>query len=458
MLVTITLILFCLFIAFQVLYMFVPLYTSRKKKRKYPASEKGISVLIPAYNENLVIENCINGIYQVSYDNMEIIFINDGSSDLTLQTLHKQLQLVATSKTRNGMLAHERVRKIYRSAIHPDIYVIDKDNGGKADALNAGINYAAHEIIITLDADSMLEAQSLSEINRTFEDETIVAAGGLVHIVQGYHHDGQTFTPSFHASNLIRFQVVRYLTGFYMNKTTQSAFKAMTVIAGAFGAFRKDVLFQAGGYRKTVGEDMDITLRIQELIGTTLKGKRITFVPEAICYTECPASLKSLYNQRIRWQKAFIDCMITFRKSLFRKMNFRVSIFLLFDSLLLGTISAYPVLFIPIILLFTPNHLKLFLLLFSISFSIAILLHIATLLVSRRFTHHYRLKEYVKILIFLPFEVLFYRLTEVVFVTFGTILYFFKKNEWNRSERVGKPIVLTRRNKIDLNTKLEVKS
>ncbi|MBD7984497.1 glycosyltransferase family 2 protein [Sporosarcina sp. Sa2YVA2] len=458
MLVTITLVFFCLFIVFQVLYIFVPLYSSRKKEKTYPSVEKGISVLIPAYNENLVIENCISGLFQVSYGHMEIIFINDGSTDLTLKTLQKLLLLNITEKVKTDTLSHEKVRKVYRSAIYPNIYVLDKANGGKADALNAGICYASHDIIITLDADSVLDSQSLTEINRTFEDDTIVAAGGLVHVLQGYHHNGNSFNPSFHASNLIRFQVVRYLTGFYMNKTTQSTLNAMTVIAGAFGAFRKDVLFQAGGYRKTVGEDMDITLRIQELIGTILKGKRIAFIPEAICYTECPASLKSLYNQRIRWQKAFIDCIITFRKSLFRKMNFRVSLFLLFDSLILGTLSAYPVLFIPLILLFTPNHLKLFLLLFSISFSIAILLHIATLLVSRRFAHHYRFREYLTIISFLPLEVLLYRLTEVVFVTFGTILYFFNKDEWSRSDRIGKPILLNRHMTIDLNDKREVKS
>lgn len=436
--------------------MFIPLYTCKKQKKTYPRKEKGISVLIPAYNEALVIENCLNGILNVQYSHMEILFINDGSTDLTFKKLHKLLQLTTASKENEGALQYGQVNGLYRSQRHPNIWVIDKVNGGKADALNAGIDFAEHEILITLDADSILDSRALIEINRTFTDKTVVAAGGLVNIVQGFHHESEKFSPFFNIPNLIRFQVVRYLTGFYMNKTTQSKFEALTVIAGAFGAFRKSVLLQAKGYRKTVGEDMDITLKIQELIGTVLKGKRIIFVPEAICYTECPATLKSLYKQRIRWQKAFIDCIFTYRKSLYRKLRFNVSTFLLFDSLILGTMSAYPVLFIPLIFLLTPNHMMLFLYLFIISFSLAMLLHFATILVSRRFTHMYRFKDYMFVLLFLPIEVLFYRLTEVIFVTFGSILYFFNKDEWSRSERVGKPILLSNRMKVQKGRDLKV--
>ena len=239
-----------------------------------------------------------------------------------------------------------------------------------------------------------------------------------------------------------------------MNKITQSKFSSLTVIAGAFGAFRRSVLIQANGYRKTVGEDMDITLRIQELIGTSLKGKRIIFVPEAVCYTECPASLKSLYRQRIRWQKAFIDCVITFRKSFYRKINFKASTFLLIDSLLLGTISAYTLLFIPIIILISMNHLKLLFFLFTISAVLAIMLNIATLLVSRRFGHLYSLRDYISLILFLPIEVMFYRLTEVFFVTFGTVCYFFNKDGWSRSERIGKPIIIDTEVKVNVRNTL----
>lgn len=407
--------------------------------------------MIPAYNETLVIENCLMGILNVNYNDLEILFINDGSTDDTLETFHKHLNLVKTSRSQQGLLKHKSIKDVYQSQKYPYIWVIDKENGGKADALNAGIDFAKNEIVITLDADSILEPNSLNEMNTTFTDDSIVAAGGLVNIVQGFRSSGTKLIPCFKLPGLIRYQVVQYLSAFYLHKTTQSRFGSITVIAGAFGAFRKSVLIQAKGYRNTVGEDMDITLRIQELIGTCLKGKRIVFVPEAVCYTECPASFKNLYRQRIRWQKAFVDCVITYRKSFFRKMNFKASTYLLVDSFLLGTLSAYPTLMVPIIVIATMNHLKLSIILFIMSIVLAIMQDIATLIVSRRFGHYYGFKDYISLLLFLPIEVIFYRVTGLFFVTIGTILYFFDKDGWSRSERIGKPIML------DMGVKASVK-
>lgn len=449
MIIKVTLIFFFLFFLFQTLYIFIPLYTSRNRNYIYPKKENGISVLIPAYNESLVIENCLNGVLHVNYKNFEAIFINDGSTDNTFETLDQHLQLKKAFKYKAGKLVHEKVTGTYQSQKYPHIWVINKENGGKADALNTGIEYAKTDIVITLDADSILEANSLKEINRTFSDDNIIAAGGLVNIVQGFANNNKTFTPSFRMPGLIRYQVINYLTAFFLHKATQARFGAITVIAGAFGAFRKNVLFMVNGYRKTVGEDMAVTLDIQELIGTEMKGKRIVFVPEAICYTECPENFKNLFKQRIRWQKGFIDCVITFRKSFYRKMNFRTSTYLLFDYLLLGTIAVYPTLLVPIILLITMDHFTLALLLFSFFIVIGLMQNIATLLVSRRYGHRYHAKDYFLLLLFLPFEVMFYRLSGLIFVFFGNIFYFLDKEGWNRSERIGKNIIL--------NTEMNVK-
>lgn len=442
MLLMITIILFSLFITFHTLYIFIPLYTSRTKKKSYPLLEKGMTIIIPAYNEKLVIENCLFSIFNLNYKDKEVLFINDGSTDDTFETLNKYLLLKKTSRAKLEVLKHKRVNDVYRSEKYPYIWVVNKENGGKADALNTGIEFAKKDIVITLDADSVLEPNALLELNRIFSDESVVAAGGLVNIVQGFKRDGEKLTPFFKLPGIIRYQVIQYLTSFYMHKITQSKIGSITVIAGAFGAFRKSVLIQANGYRKTVGEDMDITLKIQKLIGTSLKGKRIVFVPDAVCYTECPANFKNLFRQRIRWQKAFVDCIITYRKSLFRKMNFRVSTYLLLDSLLLGTISAYPTLVVPIIVIITLNNVKLSIILLSMAFMLAIMQDIATLLVSRRFGHHYSPKDLISLILFLPIEVVCYRITGLLFVSIGTILYFFNKESWSRSERVGKPIML----------------
>ncbi|MER2047463.1 MAG: glycosyltransferase family 2 protein [Solibacillus sp.] len=450
MFLIITIGLFCIFILFHILYIFVPLYTLRQQAYGHPSKEKGISILIPAYNEALVIENCLVGIKNLNYTNFEVLFINDGSTDDTLEIFHKHLRLIKTPRFNSGLLNYEKVKNIYHSQKYTNIWIIDKSNGGKADALNAGIDFAIKEIVITLDADSILEENSLNEMNRIFSDESVIAAGGLVKVVQGFKHSDEKLTPFFKIPGIIRYQVVQYLTAFYLHKTTQSKLGSITVIAGAFGAFQRSILNQIKGFRQTVGEDMDITLRIHELISTCLKNKRIVFVPEAVCYTECPSSFKSLYTQRIRWQKGFMDCIITYRKSLYRKMNFKVSTYLLLDSLLLGTLSAFPTLMIPILIFFSLNHIKFFLILFIISFVLVIMQVIASLLVSKRFGHSYSLKDKFLLFLFLPFEVILYRLTELFFVSIGTILYFFKKDGWNPSERIGQPIILNTRVEINI--------
>ncbi|KAB2336727.1 glycosyltransferase family 2 protein [Cytobacillus depressus] len=441
MILKITIVLFCVFGLFHTIYIFIPLYTNKTQKRTEHIQEAGMSLLIPAYNESLVIKNCLMGIHHVNYSNLEVLFINDGSTDNTFGILNELLILKKTSRTKIGLLKYKKVNGIYYSEKFPNIFVIDKENGGKADALNAGIEFAKKEIIITLDADSILEPNSLNEMNKAFSNPKVVAAGGLVNIIQGYKNERKTLLPSFRMSGLIRFQILQYLTAFYLHKTTQAKLRAITVIAGAFGAFRKNVLLMANGYRKTVGEDMDITLRIQELIGTKMKGKRIVFVPEAVCFTECPESFRNLFRQRIRWQKAFVDCVITHRKSFYRKMNFGASTYLIFDSLLLGTLSAYSTLLVPIVVLMTMSHLKLAFLLLCISISLAILQNIATLIVSGRYGHKYARKDLISLLFFIPFEVMFYRFTGLLFVSIGTILYFFDKEGWSRSERIGKQVV-----------------
>ncbi|WJY28074.1 glycosyltransferase family 2 protein [Sporosarcina trichiuri] len=436
-LLMITLGFYSCFLLFHLLYTFIPLYTSRRSEANLPTEQKGMSIVIPAFNEQAVIGHCLDGILRVDYGNSEVIFVDDGSADGTFSILDARLKLQPTSKQRTGHLTSERITGIFQSELYPHIWVIDKENGGKADALNAGIAFSSKELVITLDADSILDPSSLTEMNRAFADSSVAAAGGMVNIAQGFKRQDRIFTPYFQLSNLIRCQVIQYLTTFYLYKATQSRLGSITVIAGAFGAFRRSVLLQADGYRKTVGEDMDITLRIQQLIGTVLKGKRIVFVPEAVCYTECPASLKSLFRQRIRWQKGFLDCFFSYKQQLFRKLNNRVSTYLLLDSLILGTLSAFPTLLIPILLIMTMSHLKLTFLMFLISIVLAVMQNVAVLIVSKRYGHTYTFKGYLSVLCFLPIEAIGFRLTNLLFVTTGSILYLFNKEGWNNSERVG---------------------
>lgn len=437
MMLSISIVLLTIFLFFQLLYIFIPLFSTNSivpvDKMQI---EKGMTILIPAFNEEKTILNCLQGIVNVSYENLEAIFISDGSTDRTFELLCNYLNAKPSEKMPAGKINHEQVMGYYQSVTYPNIYLIDKINGGKADALNVGIEYASHDIIITLDADSILDPNSLHAMNTAFNDEKVLAAGGMVQISQGFNGSYIKPKPMFNISGLIRYQIIQYLTDFYLHKTTQAKLRSITVIAGAFGAFRRHALFEADGYRKTVGEDLDITLRMHTLIKKKYKRHKLIFVPNAICYTECPSTFKDLLSQRIRWQKGFIDCLIKFKKSFFVNLGVPVSIYMLVDSLILGTLNAFPTIFVPLVIIINQNYdITLFFL--SITFLLAYYRSITTIIISRRYGHKYSPKDYMKLMLFLPIEILTYRLLGLVFVTVGTLLYAKNKDGWNSVERIG---------------------
>lgn len=434
-------IIFCIYVIFQILYFIVPIQTmwndKKSKEERMENKEQGISILIPAYNEELVIKNCIDAVFNLEYSNYETLIINDGSSDNTLQILRTYLDLEVTERTKSNQLSHKIIHNVLQSKKYPNIYVIDKENGGKADSLNAGIEYAHNEIIISIDADSMLKKDSLNHINNEFQDESVIAAGGTVHIAQGIKKEKGKILPNFGIKPLIRCQVLQYLDSFFIRKITQAKFGSMIVIAGAFGAFRKSILLEIDGYRSTVGEDMDITLKLQKYINKSTKKLRLLYIPEAICYTECPANLRGLYKQRLRWQRAFIDCVVEYWDLLFKGFNKIVSYYFLLDSFIIGTLTAFSTIFIALDMAIQGINTYMLVILFIITTLIAISQDILCLTVSAHYGFVYSKVDYVKIILFLPFEVLIYRPLGMVFTIIGTISYFFNDHHWGSADRIG---------------------
>lgn len=436
--IIITLVFYVIFFVFQLLYTMVPLFSVKGKRSINECeTEDGLSILIPAYNEEAIIKNCILAILNVDYKNFETIIINDGSTDDTMKLLASILDLKKIKRKKAGHLLHKPIRAIYQSVLYPSILVIDKENGGKADALNVGLEFAKNEIVITLDADSQLDVNSLKYVNSAFKDENVIAAGGMVHIGQAFYGDYTNPKLQFNKTNLLRYQFLQYLENFYLYKITQSKFKSLAIISGAFGVFKRDILYKVGGYRNTVGEDMDITMRVQRLIKTKYTEKKVLFIPEAVCFTEAPETLRDLFNQRIRWEKAFIDCIITYSPSLPTKFGIGLPLFLLIDGLFLGTLTAFPTLIIPFLVLFMGEGTILALMLFFFSFSLGIYQSMVALIIANRFGYTFSKKDKILICFFIPFELVTYRFLGVFFNTFGTVSYFINKRSWNRVKRVG---------------------
>jgi len=272
-----------------------------------------ISVVVPAYNEGNAIIDSTSAFLQLEYPEFQIIVVNDGSKD---DTLDKLLTHFTMEKVPFGMIENLKtkpVRGIYMSRKHSSLIVIDKENGGKADAINAGVNVSKNPLVCVVDADSILESDCLLKIVRPFiEDPNTLAVGGIIRIANGCTiKQGRVLDIELPHSWLGKFQVVEYLRAFLFGRTGFDAANAMLIISGAFGCFKKEALVRAGGYRTNcIGEDMEIVVRMHEMVRKEgLKG-RITFVPDPVCWTEAPESIRVLKSQRIRWQKGTIQSLI----------------------------------------------------------------------------------------------------------------------------------------------------
>lgn len=278
----------------------------------YSGLEPPISLLVPAYNEEATITASVLSMLQLSYPQLEIIVINDGSKDKTLEVLQREFALQPFPEALRVQLPTRPVRQIYRSTLYPNIKVIDKENGGKADSLNAGINASHFPLICGVDADSILQRDSLQRVVRPFlHDPTMIATGGTVRIANGCEvRDGFLTRVGLPRNPWALFQVVEYLRAFLFGRLGWSVINGMLIISGAFGVFRKDAVIEAGGYKpKTIGEDMELVVRMHRLFRAQKRPYRIEFVPDPVCWTEAPEDRATLRNQRIRWQRGLSESL-----------------------------------------------------------------------------------------------------------------------------------------------------
>jgi cellulose synthase/poly-beta-1,6-N-acetylglucosamine synthase-like glycosyltransferase len=279
----------------------------------YSRFKPPISLLVPARNEAATIAASVRSLLQLAYHEFEVIVINDGSTDDTLAELQREFDLTPFAEAYWNKLQTEPVRGIWRSARHANLRVIDKENGGKADSLNAGINAARYPLFCTVDADSVLQHDSLQLIVQPFiEDARTVAAGGSIRIVNGCEVSAGSLTGVGLPHKLLaRLQIVEYLRAFLFGRLGWSPLNAMLVISGAFGLFRKASVIEAGGYATdTVGEDMELVMRLHRIHRKRNIPYRILFVPHPVCWTEAPETLRVLRNQRMRWQRGLAESLM----------------------------------------------------------------------------------------------------------------------------------------------------
>jgi cellulose synthase/poly-beta-1,6-N-acetylglucosamine synthase-like glycosyltransferase len=314
---------------------------------------KPLTMIVPAYNEEVTIVDSVTGLINCDYPRFEIVVVNDGSTDTTLERLKRAFQLRRTDAPYRTALGTAPVRAIYQATtqLPPGVLqllVIDKENGGKADALNTGINASTTPYFVSLDADSILDQRALKELMRVVqEDPRVVAVGGQVAIANGCTvRNSHVVEVGLPERSLPRFQMVEYLRSFTTARTGLDRVDAILILSGVFAVFEKETVIRAGGYLTpflrhrlieeyvgkgvgTVCEDMEIIVRLHRFILDKMHHRRIAFLPHPVAWTEVPETFESLRKQRGRWYRGLRESLRYHRAMLGRSKYGRIGWFAL---------------------------------------------------------------------------------------------------------------------------------
>lgn len=292
-----------------------------------------ISIIVPAHNEEKSIRAAVRKLLELDYPELEIVVVNDGSADRTLEEMKQEFQLRLVRAVYVREVKSAAVHGLYRSQTEPMLIVIDKQaTGSKADAVNAGLNAVTSPYVCVVDADSILEPDALLRIMLPVmqDPERVVAVGGIVRVLNGSELEKGQLRARLPKKSIEVIQVIEYLRAFLIGREAWAEGNMLTIISGAFGVFRTDLVRAVGGYRAgAIGEDVDLVGRFHRYLLDLGADYRISFLPDPVCWTEVPSDMKSLGRQRARWHKGLLDVLWLNRDMLLRPRYGRIGCFAL---------------------------------------------------------------------------------------------------------------------------------
>lgn len=410
-----------------------------------------VSIVAPAFNEEKTIVENINGLLHLRYPKYEIIVVNDGSKDETLQTAIDAFELVKVNFAINSVLDCKEIRGIYRSNLetYSNLIIVDKENGGKSDALNAGISIAKGEYFMTIDVDTIIDPYVIQYLIKPFleySDSKVIATGGTIRVANSCEfRKGHLINVKIPKNFLARFQVLEYNRAFLLSRLAWKKLNGMILISGALGMFDRELVLKCGGYStKTVGEDMDLIIRMRKYMYDRDEKHRVILVPHPMSWTEVPEDWRVFGRQRTRWTRGLIDCMINHRKMWFNPRYKIVGLLsmpttVLYEWLapMIQTLGIFYFTYLVII-----DHVNwpffLVLLLFVYFFGIAFS---TWAILCDHFAYHKYTKtnHIVKLLFIAWIEAFTFNLVNSFFSLKGNFEYFFKKNRngWGNMSRTG---------------------
>lgn len=407
---------------------------------------KPVSILVPAFNEEAGIKDSVRSLLSLHYPEYEVIVINDGSKDNTLIKVIEEFDMKQVTKVITKSIPSKEIKAIYQSETHPNLYLIDKDNGGKADALNAGLNVGKYPYFCSVDGDSILENDAFAKVMKPIinSDGKVIASSGTVRIANGCEiKDGKVRNVGLSSNPLVVMQVIEYLRAFLIGRIGLSRYNLVLIISGAFGVFSKKWVIEVGGYStKTVGEDMELVVKLHRLISEKGTDHRIEYVPDPVCWTEAPESTTYLRRQRSRWHRGLIESLWTHRSMTLNKKYGGV-----------GMIS-FPYFWIveflgPLVELGGYIFMVLAVILGGVYLEFAVLLFLVSLLYGSLFSmmavvlEEWSMRKYpskrdlVNLFLYSLTETIWYRPLTVLWRCEGIFRFFIKDRSWGEMKRKG---------------------
>lgn len=402
-----------------------------------------ISLLIPAYNEEENVVQNIKSLMKMDYPNFEIIVVNDGSTDKTHDKIVEAFGLYQIESSQKVSIPTKEVRGVYYNVDYPNLLYIDKENGGKSDALNAGINASSYPLFACLDADSRLEKDALLKLSIEFnKDKNTIVAGGIVRIANGsVIRDGEFKGFSMPKKIIERFQIVEYYRSFLSGRVSWGLSNSMLIVSGAFGVFQKQAVIEVGGYKtNTIGEDMEIVVRLHSYMRKNKRKYKVIFCEDAVCWTQGPMSLKDIRGQRRRWQIGLLDTLISHKNLLFNPRYGTVGLVAVpynwIFELLGAVIEVLGYFIIPFSLIMGELNIFFFVIYFLLATLLGIMLSIGSLILEQ-YTKKSAMtaKQYILISVYAILENFGYRQLITLFRVEGIIKYRKLRQTWGKIER-----------------------
>lgn len=408
-----------------------------------------VTILAPSYNEgNTIIEN-IRSLLSLHYGDFEVVIINDGSKDNTMEKIINHYSLEKVDYCVNYIIPTKTVRAVYKSAnkAYNRLVVIDKENGGKADSLNAGINLSSKNYVLCIDVDCILEQDALLKLVKPFlenHSEKVIAVGGVIRVANSCEvKDGKIIKVNLPSNLIARFQALEYNRTFLMGRIAWSRINGLLLISGACGVFDREIVVKAGGYdSSTVGEDMELIVRMRRYMYENDLKCRVVYIPDPLCWTEVPEKIKILSRQRNRWMRGTIETLKK-HKSLFLNPKYgnlgMLGIpYWFFFEWMSPYIEAIGMLYVILIIAMGNLNWQFFFILLGFTYLFAVVFSAWSIFFEEHsFARYRRNGDIVKLLLIALIEPIIYHPMNVFFALKGNYDYFIGVRSWGKMERKG---------------------